>query len=482
MADNKQATGPEEHITPEAAAPDMPGPAPGPDLTAGEAVTLEHEGKAALFEMGEALPDPGDVVVPFEKIDELIKERNAAAREAVEREEEAAPGNNDKTVEAEQPKPRRGRPPKADKAEPAAPEKTAEAAKPRRGRPSQVDKAAPDGAKPPKRDKTSQSKKAAEKPAPAKGEAPAQWPEMPPEPVIPPRPVEEGKIVYLKMSELHSFHTFRDHPYKVLDDAKMTELVGTIKVHGIMTPATVRPEKDGNGYEIIAGHRRRRGGELAGLDEIPCIVRDMTDIEAVREMKISNKQRGDPLPSELAKLLDLEMEAIKHQGARPAGMDEKDAGKRSAEIVGENNGMNYKKVMRYIRLNSLVPELLNMVDDKKMGFMPAVELSFIRPKNQRLIAVSIEGEQATPSLSQAQKLRELDKDNKLNGDVIDGILSQEKKEVDKVIISTAELNNYFGKEATPREMKDQIIALLDEWKSKQPPELAKPEKKADLEK
>jgi hypothetical protein len=195
-----------------------------------------------------------------------------------------------------------------------------------------------------------------------------------------------------------------------------------------------------------------------------------------------NKQRGDPLPSELAKLLEFGNGGHQASGSPPRRYGRKDAGKRSVEIVGENNGMNYKKVMRYIRLNSLVPELLNMVDDKKMGFMPAVELSFIRPKNQKLIAVSIEGEQASPSLSQAQKLRELDKDGKLNGDVIDGILSQEKKEVDKVIIYTAELNNYFGKEATPREMKDQIIALLDEWKSKQPPELAKPEKKADLEK
>ncbi len=140
------------------------------------------------------------------------------------------------------------------------------------------------------------------------------------------------------------------------------------------------------------------------------------------------------------------------------------------------------KVMRYIRLNSLVPELLNLVDDKKMGFMPAVELSFIRPRNQRLIAISIEGEQATPSLSQAQTLRKLDQEGKINGDVIDGILSQEKKEVDKVIISTAELNKYFGKEKTPREIKDQIIALLDDWKAKQPPELSKTEKKTDLEK
>ena len=143
---------------------------------------------------------------------------------------------------------------------------------------------------------------------------------------------------------------------------------------------------------------------------------------------------------------------------------------------------NYKKVMRYIRLNSLVPELLDMTDAKKLGFMPAVELSYIRPENQRLIAVSIEGEQSSPSVNQAKRLRELDKEGKLNGDVIDGILSEEKKEDRGVIISTSELSKYFGKEVTPAKMKEQIMALLDDWKEKQPPELAKPEKKNTLEK
>jgi hypothetical protein len=192
----------------------------------------------------------------------------------------------------------------------------------------------------------------------------------------------------------------------------------------------------------------------------------MTDIEAVREMKNSNKQRGEPLPSELAKLLDLEVEAIKHQGGRLDGVAEGDIGKRSVEIVGENNGMNYKKVMRYIRLNSLVPELLNKVDEKGLGFMPAVELSYIKPKNQRLVAVSIDGEQSSPSVAQAKRLRELDKEGKLNGDVIDGILSEKKKEDKGVIISTAELEKYFGKEVTPAKMKEQIMGLLDEWNSR----------------
>ena len=207
----------------------------------------------------------------------------------------------------------------------------------------------------------------------------------------------------------------------------------------------------------------------------------MTDLEAVREMRNSNKQRGDPLPSELAKLLDLEVEAIKRQGARPKTEKEAEAlGKLSVEIVGKDHDMNYKKVMRYIRLNSLVPELLDKVDAKQMGFMPAVEISYIRPENQRLIAVSIDGEQSSPSVAQAKRLHELDKEGKLNGDVIDGILSEEKKEDRGVIISTAELSKYFGKEVTPAKMKEQIMALLDEWKEKQPPELAKPDKKKGL--
>ena len=318
-----------------------------------------------------------------------------------------------------------------------------------------------------------------QKAAPAKEPSPEPPKiDLPPVPPVPPRPVEEGKIVYLKLSELHPFHTLREHPYKVQDDRAMDDLVDTIKIHGVMTPATVRPEKDGTGYEIIAGHRRHHGSGRAGLEEMPCIVRDMTDLEAVREMRNSNKQRGDPLPSELARLLDLEVEAIKHQGVRPKNEQEKEfLGKRSVEIVGKEHDLNYKKVLRYLRLNHLVPELLDKVDAKNMGFMPAVELSYIRPENQRLIAVSIDGEQASPSVKQAKKLRELDQENKLSGDVIDGILSEQKKEVDNVIISTDELNKYFGKEVTPRQMKDQIMALLDEWKEKQPPE-----KKAELEK
>ena len=483
MADEKLNTGPgEEKLSEAPASVTVDGlQAPAPEQAA--APTPQQEGPAQ--------PEPGDVVVSFDKINELMNEKRQTARAEVEK-EEAAKELEEKTQEEppaagddEPKKARRGRPPKEEKAEPA----DKEAAKPRKGRPPKADKAAPDKPKPSKRDKVSRSDgKAPDAKEPIK---PAQdtalketaaVEQTAPEPTTPPRPVEEGKLVYLKLSEVHPFHTFRPHPFKVRDDAKMQEIVASIRVNGVMVPGLARPEKDGNGYEIVAGHRRTHGSELAGLEEMPFIVREMTDHEAVQAMKDSNKQRDGMLPSELAALLELEVEDIKHQGGRLKGVAEGDVGKRSVEIVGEAHEMNYKKVMRYLRLNSLVPELLDKVDDKKMGFMPAVELSYIKPKNQRLIAVSIDGEQASPSLAQAKRLRELDKEGKLNGDVIDGILSEQKKEDRGVIISTAELEKYFGKEVTPAKMKEQIMSLLNDWKEKQPPELAKAPKKQELDK
>ena len=196
---------------------------------------------------------------------------------------------------------------------------------------------------------------------------------------------------------------------------------------------------------------------------------------------------------ELAKALKMQLEAIKHQGAREALEGQNfstDVDKRSNEVIAERNGMSVKQVQRHIALTRLIPPLQDMVDGKvigadgkplKIAFTPAVELSYIKPKNQKYIAVAIDGQQSTPSLSQAQRLRKLDNENMLNGDVIDGIMLEEKKEVDKVIISGMELEKYFGKEKTPQEMKDQIIKLLDDWKGKQK-EQAKPEKKAAPEK
>ena len=355
---------------------------------------------------------------------------------------------------------------------------------PRRGRPPKESKSTPGKTAP--RDKKSQGKGAGLS-APAKKkdyrtpgsgkaapvvESKLPLPEQPAEPRDATRPVKE-EIVYLDLSELHAF---KDHPFEVRDDAEMQALVESVKTGGVNQPALVRP-REGGGYEIVAGHRRQKASELAGYRNMPCIVRNMTDDEAILTMTDDNlRHREHILPMEKARALKQQVEAIKHQGVK-LGEDDKDAGKRSTEVVGARNGINYKQVQRYIRLNSLVPELQKMVNEKRLSFTPAVEISFIRPKNQQFIAVSIEGEQSAPSLSQAQKLRELDKEGKLNPDAIDGILSQEKKEVDKVILSTAELSKYFGKEVTPRQMKDQIMALLDEWKEKQPPE-----KKAELEK
>lgn len=352
-------------------------------------------------------------------------------------------------------------------------DKAKDAAKPRRGRPPKADKAAPDKAKPQPRDKMSQSKPPARKGAPATAEAPTAT-EQPPAPRDATRGVKE-EIVYLNLSDLHPF---KNHPFGVRDDAEMQGLVESVKAAGVNQPALVRP-REGGGYEIIAGHRRQRASELAGFANMPCIVRNMTDDEAILAMTDDNlRHREKILPMEKAQSLKMQVEAIKHQGARP-GEDDKSAGKRSTQVVGDRNGMNYKQVQRYIRLTELVPDLQKMVDEKQLAFTPAVEISFIRPKHQKYIAVAIEGQQSSPSLSQAQRLRELDKEGKLNGDVIDGILSEEKREVDKVIINSAELEKYFGKDKSPREMKDTILALLDEWKEKQPPELGKPEKKAD---
>ena len=440
MADDKKNIGPEVEKTDAPPAPDQPAP-----------------GKAEPIV---ADPAPAEKAAPVDKAEPTVPEVPGPASP-----EPPKPGKEAGKNKA---------PPKQKTTEP----KDKAAAKASKGRPSKADKAAPDKAKPPTRDKMSQSKAAPENAAPNPQEAPA--PAAPEQPAAPrdATRAEKEEIVYLNLADLHPF---KNHPFGVRDDAEMQGLVESVKAAGVNQPALVRSREDG-GYEIIAGHRRQRASELAGFANMPCIVRNMTDDEAILAMTDDNlRHRERILPTEKAQSLKMQVEAIKHQGSRP-GEEDKDAGKRSTQVVGDRNGMNYKQVQRYIRLTELVPDLQAMVDEKKLAFTPAVEISFIRPKNQRYIAVSIEGQQSSPSLSQAQKMRELDKDGKLNGDVIDGILSQEKKEVDKVIINSAELEKYFGKDKSPREMKDKIISLLDDWKAKQPPELGKPEKKMDLEK
>lgn len=345
--------------------------------------------------------------------------------------------------------------------------------------------------------KTSPEKKAEKVPPAGKAEKSAKSPEppkaapganrpatqiKPPAQPTPTQPQEaprrgDEQIVYLKLSELHAF---KNHPFQVRNDEEMKAMVSSVKDKGVTQPAIVRPREDG-GYEIVSGHRRQKASELADYADMPCIIRNLTDEQAITQMVEDNtNQRENILPSERAKALKMQLEAIKHQGAKnfiSGQLDPKDAGRRSNEVVAERNKMTVKQVQRYIKLNDLVPDLQKMMDEGRIKFTPAVELAYIKPRNQNYIAVAIDSQQSSPSLSQAQRMRELDQKGVLNGDVIDGIMMEDKKEVDKVILTGAELGKYFGKEATPREMKDQIIKLLDDWKGQQK-DMAKPEKKA----
>ena len=449
MAEDKKPGVPVEEQKPEPPAPEVPGSPPAPE-----------QGSQAVIPGMEGPPPPENKVIDLSSV-----------RAGAGPEQQAAPegGQEWEKPQEEEKKPRRGRPPK---------EAPAQGGKPKRkGRPPKAEKQAPGGGgagKAAKQDKAPRQGK----PAPAK-EAPAP---PPPAPEQPPqlKDASRGKkeeIVYLDLSELHPF---QNHPFGVRDDVEMQGLVSSVKAGGVHQPALVRP-REGGGYEIVAGHRRQRASELAGLRNMPCIVREMTDDEAVLAMTDDNlRHRETILPSEKAAALKQQYEAIKHQGTRG---DSGDIGKLSLDKVGERNGMSGKTVQRYIYLNDLVPTLKQLMDGGKLSFTPAVEVSRIRPKHQEYIAVSIEGQQSSPSKAQAKKLREMDEKNQLNPDVIDAVLSQEKKKEDfDVIISSAELSQFFGKDKTPREMKDQIMALLGEWKEKQPPELGKGAKKKEMEK
>ena len=395
-------------------------------------------------------------------------------KEAAKGTKEAAP--KQKEEKGTEPPKRKGRPPKEAKDKAAPPKKEPTAKKEKAGQKTatatKAEKFSPAG-------KAAKAEKAPQPQKPAKA-APEVKPAAQPEkasqaPTEAPRRGDE-QIVYLKLSDLHAF---KNHLFQVRNDEEMRAMVSSVKDKGVTQPAIVRPREDG-GYEIVSGHRRQKASELAGYADMPCIIRNLTDEQAITQMVEDNtNQRENILPSERAKALKMQLEDIKHQGAKnftSGQIDPKDAGKRSNEIVAERNKMTVKQVQRYIKLNDLVPDLQKMMDGGQVKFTPAVELSYIKPKNQQYIAVAIESQQSSPSLSQAQRMRELDQKGVLNGDVIDGIMMEDKKEVDKVILTGAELGKYFGKETTPREMKDQIIKLLDDWKGQQK-EVAKPEKK-----
>ena len=273
------------------------------------------------------------------------------------------------------------------------------------------------------------------------------------------------KIQEIPLSELHPF---KDHPFKVKDDDAMIETADSIKKYGVLVPAIARPLPDG-GYELVAGHRRRRASELAGKETMPVIVRDLDDDAATIIMVDSNLQRENLLPSERAFAYKMKLEAIKHQGARTdltsVQVEQKlSARDQVAKEAGERSGI---QVMRYVRLTELIPELLDMVDEKKIAFNPAYELSFLKPDEQQMLVETMDYEQATPSLSQAQRMKKFSQEGKLSEDVMLAIMSEEKKgDLDKVTLSSDTLPKYFPKSYTPAKMQETIIKLLEQWQKK----------------
>lgn len=282
-------------------------------------------------------------------------------------------------------------------------------------------------------------------------------------------PVQEDKITLLPLSELHDFP---NHPFKVRDDEAMQETAESIRQYGVLVPAIVRPREDG-GYEIVAGHRRKHGSELAGLQNLPCIVREMDDDTATILMVDSNIQRENILPSERAQAYKMKLEAIRRKAGRPAKTEEKAdennspqvaANFRADDTVAKDAGISGDTVRRYIRLTELSPELQQMVDEKKIGMTPAVEISYLKPEEQQMLLTAIDSEQATPSLSQAQRMKKLSRDGKLNDDtMLDIMMEQKKPEGYNVVLSADKLRKYFPRSYTPQKMEETILKLLDAW-------------------
>jgi len=263
---------------------------------------------------------------------------------------------------------------------------------------------------------------------------------------------------------------FKDHPFKVTDDQAMQDTVESIKEYGVLVPAIARPRPDG-GYELISGHRRQHACELAGITTMPVIVRNLDDDAATILMVDSNLQRENILPSERAFAFKMKLDAMNRQLGRPTkenvGQVVPDfSGKRSTAIIGEQAGESYKQVQRYIRLTELIPELLSMVDDRQMAFNPAVELSYLTKEQQQMLSQEIENCQATPSLSQAQRLKKFSQEGKLDEGVIMAVMSEEKKDIDKVTLPGETINKYFPKSYTPKQKQDTIIRLLEQWQHK----------------
>ena len=276
---------------------------------------------------------------------------------------------------------------------------------------------------------------------------------------------QREKVVEIPLSELHPF---KGHPFKVKDDEAMMETADSIKQYGVLVPAIARPDPEG-GYELVAGHRRHRASELAEKETMPVIVRDLDDDAATIIMVDSNLQRESLLPSERAFAYKMKLDAMKRQAGRPSKENVSQVGtqKRSDQLLAEQVGQSRNQIQRYIRLTELIPELMDMVDEKKIAFNPAYELSFLKPDEQQMLVETMDYEQATPSLSQAQRMKKFSQEGKLSEDVMLAIMSEEKKgDLDKVTLSSDTLRKYFPKSYTPAKMQETIIKLLEQWQKK----------------
>ena len=282
---------------------------------------------------------------------------------------------------------------------------------------------------------------------------------------------QEEQREQVQQIPIDALRPFTNHPFKVLDDEAMTRTVESIAQYGVLAPLIARPRPDGDGYEIISGHRRQYAAKLAGLDTLPVIVRQMSDDAAVILMVDSNLQRENILPSERAFAYKMKLEAIERTVGRPKNVGQVVPdyfGKRSTEVVAEGTGESYKQIQRFIRLTSLIPELLDMVDEKKIAFNPAVELSYLDESQQRDFLEAMNDTQNAPSLSQAQRLKKLAQEGHFSYDVAFAVMGEEKKDgLDKVVIKNDTLRKYFPRSYTPKQMEDTIIKLLEQWQRKQ---------------
>ena len=279
-------------------------------------------------------------------------------------------------------------------------------------------------------------------------------------------PSQGDRIQEIQLSELFPF---RDHPFSVTDDKKMMEMVESVKQFGVMIPLIARP-LDGGGYEIISGHRRKRACELAGIEKIPVLVRDLDNDEATILMVDSNLQQREDIPlSERAKAYQMKMEALKHQGRKREETSRQVVGKlESAEIIGQSTGESGRQVQRVIRLNNLVPDLMDMVDDKRLAFTPAVELSYLNEQEQHALASTLEETQNTPSLSQAQRIRKLSESGGVTKEKLDDIMMEEKKPLrDSITLSHDTLKKYFPKSYSIQKIEQIIIKLLENYLKRQ---------------